>query len=282
MKEEEEEYRMGMREQFAEMASEAGYADAYFYEVTGSTNEDAKQYLETNENPAVFLALEQTAGRGRLGRTWNSPRKRGVYVTFVGPAIADVGAVTIVCGAAVCMELRKHGFQALVKWPNDIYIDGKKVCGILAELVFRPDGTPFLLVGAGLNVDMKFDGVLSGTATSLADADVRFASSADESEDSRFLLGLHLLMESVGKIICDMRVFGTAEKKNKFIQYAREYSATINREVEIHHVHDREGYFAFAEDICEDGALSVRLENGEKRKIIAGEVTLRRDNVTDI
>lgn len=243
---------------------------------------------------AVFWALEQTAGRGRLGRTWESASGDGIYMSFVVPIGGNIGAITIAAGVYMCLALRKCGYDARLKWPNDILIDGKKVCGILSEGIFNDDGNHYVVVGAGLNLSRCFDGVLAETAISLKDAKKEAEQDVEKSgnvtaesetltaskKDHEFgvvsrddlLWGMHLMIGSVGRAV---RTYDGADLV-ALIDMAKKYSATIGREVEVHNVHDRAGYAAIARDIDIDGALVVETESGERRKIFAGEVTLKK------
>lgn len=120
----------------------------YFFETIDSTNTFAK----TLERPSIVVALEQTAGRGRRGRTWISEKGQGIYFSLLlMPQIAldRLSAITQLCGLAVA---RSIGDKAQIKWPNDIYIHGRKVCGILTELQSEELSSPRLILGIGINL----------------------------------------------------------------------------------------------------------------------------------
>lgn len=284
-----------LRRRYEDMVFALGYERAFFWLSVGSTNDEAKVYAgdpgyrgDTGEEPCavelpsregcvprpgtVFWALRQTAGRGRLGRNWDSPERTGIYISFLTAATSDISAITIAAGASLCRSLRESGFDAVVKWPNDLLIDGKKVCGILSEYVTDASGRGYVVVGVGLNLSGAFSGELAESAASLFGAD------EERQNEERLLLGLKLVLESVGRTVLHY----SALEKSIFIDYARKYSATINEEVEVHQIHDREGYVAKAVDICENGALLVELRSGERRQVVAGEVTLRRKRAADI
>lgn len=120
----------------------------YFFESIDSTNNFAKQL----EEPSLIVALEQTAGRGRRGRAWLSQKGQGIYFSLLlKPTLAldRLSAVTQLCGLAVA---RAIGARAQIKWPNDIYIGGRKVCGILSELQSEELSDPRLILGIGINL----------------------------------------------------------------------------------------------------------------------------------
>lgn len=112
----------------------------------------------------VIVAAHQTAGRGRMGRSFYSPDKTGVYFSvLLRPTLSPEDAQVITTTAAVaCAEVLEEisGKEALIKWVNDIYIEGKKVCGILTEAAFTPDGSrlDFAVLGIGVNITVPKDG----------------------------------------------------------------------------------------------------------------------------
>lgn len=106
-----------------------------------------------NRGPAAYVAAEQTAGRGRLGRTWRSPAG-GVYLSIlVRPDVdpAEVATLSLVTALAVADVATVHGVGPLVKWPNDVWADGEKLAGILLESQVSTDGIDFIVVGVGVN-----------------------------------------------------------------------------------------------------------------------------------
>jgi BirA family transcriptional regulator, biotin operon repressor / biotin---[acetyl-CoA-carboxylase] ligase len=131
------------------------------FDVTDSTNTQARRLAAEYPGQRVLVtAGEQSAGRGRMGRTWHSPRG-GAWMTLVWPLQAPPGAyaaASLVAGLATLRALREVAPQCAtrlrVKWPNDLLLDGRKVAGILCEQVATgTSGTALLLVGVGVNVD---------------------------------------------------------------------------------------------------------------------------------
>lgn len=147
----------------------------FFQEVCNSTNAAAKAWLARgNKGSALFAAAAQTAGRGRMGRSFFSPAGSGVYFTLVqtmGLKNAAGGIVGVTCAAAVAVlrAIRALcGVECEIKWVNDLLYRGKKVCGILTETVTEGDQTA-ILVGVGVNLrSAKFPPELT-TAGSLED-----------------------------------------------------------------------------------------------------------------
>lgn len=131
-------------------------APVWFTPLTGSTNTDMKSLARQGaEHGAVLIAAEQTAGRGRMGRSFLSP-KNGLYLSMLlrpDCAAERLPTLTPCAAIAVCRALeRVCGIRAGIKWPNDILFDGKKLCGILTEGIAAPDGTA-VIIGIGLNVN---------------------------------------------------------------------------------------------------------------------------------
>jgi BirA family biotin operon repressor/biotin-[acetyl-CoA-carboxylase] ligase len=131
------------------------------YDSIGSTNDAARAWASDASTPAphgaVVSADEQTAGHGRRGRDWTSPRGKGVYLSIVWRPeieVARVGQLTIVVAlAAACAIEEISGCRAQTKWPNDVLLDGRKLGGILCEAQFENARVGFVIAGVGLNLN---------------------------------------------------------------------------------------------------------------------------------
>lgn len=127
-----------------------------------STNSYAKDLIEVGRGAGqVCLAERQTQGRGRLGRTWVSPFGRNIYLSATwefDQGVAVMEGLSLAAGVAVCRALRELGIsEAGLKWPNDILLDGRKVGGILLEMLGDPVGHCQVVVGIGINFAMPAD-----------------------------------------------------------------------------------------------------------------------------
>ena len=148
----------------ASLAS-SGVALRYF-EITDSTSNEAKKYaLNSGERCAtLFLANEQSGGRGRLGRSFLSRRGQGLYMSllcFTDRSLADIVSVTTSAAVAVALSVEEvTGREMKIKWVNDVYLGEKKICGILTEASLCPDGRGFLyaIIGVGINLVPPKDG----------------------------------------------------------------------------------------------------------------------------
>ncbi len=138
-----------------------------------STNEEGKrQGAAGAPDGTLCLAERQTGGKGRLGRVWSSPAGTGVWMTLLlRPQLAPKEAtqLTLIAGLSVCQAIRRlTGCDAMIKWPNDVVIGRKKVCGILTELAADMERIHYVLVGIGINANLpEFQGELQKKATSL-------------------------------------------------------------------------------------------------------------------
>ncbi len=234
----------------------------YSYDSTGSTNERAYALAEEGaEEGTAVVAEEQSGGKGRMGRKWSSP-KGGIYLSLIlRPSLVptEVSKLTLVAAVSVARTIRKlTGIQALIKWPNDILINRKKLCGILTELKAEQDMTAFVILGIGINVNTK-QILLPKQATSI------------HNEIGRDFPKVELARALIESIEEHYILF----KKDRFkaiIDEWKNLSAVLGSRVKVV-VHNRtiEGQ---AIDLDEHGALIVRLDNGFTERVIAGDVML--------
>ena len=135
------------------------------YETIGSTNIEAKKLAKRKGDAHVLIADMQTDGRGRLGRSFFSPDEKGIYLSYIKEIPEDaqnLPLLTSFAGLAVCRaceSLLPRFIQPLeIKWPNDIYIDGKKICGILTNLLTdaKKHKISHAIIGIGLNVNSDY------------------------------------------------------------------------------------------------------------------------------
>lgn len=147
----------------------------YHYETLDSTNTQCRRLAAEGAGAAVVTADCQTAGRGRMGRSFQSPPGLGLYLSVLwrtGLCTDTLPMITPLAAVAVCRAVESVcALHCGIKWPNDLVLGGKKVCGILTESAFRPDGTPdWVIVGIGVNVSQTaadFSPDVAAMATSL-------------------------------------------------------------------------------------------------------------------
>ncbi|MGQ9855947.1 MAG: biotin--[acetyl-CoA-carboxylase] ligase [Fervidobacterium sp.] len=139
------------------------------YEVD-STNEFLKRNYKSFHDGAIVVAIKQTAGKGRMGRSWYSPEGGLWYSVLFKPKIhINLHVYTKIFSIAIVEVLRKLKIKAYIKWPNDIYYNGKKLCGILSEAVSVNDRVVAIIVGIGLNVNNDIPEELKDVAVSVKD-----------------------------------------------------------------------------------------------------------------
>ena len=227
-------------------------------ETVDSTNTYAKRLAAEGEQAALIVALEQTAGRGRMGRSFYSPSGSGVYLsilhTFHTP-ICNAVSVTSAAAVAVMRAIRRIcGIQTEIKWVNDLYLNGKKVCGILAESMLIGDACA-VVVGIGINLR---------SATFPADlADIAGTLGADDADAAAL----------VAAITEELTPYLQDPLSRSWLEDYRIHSCVIGKRV----VWMKEGgaHSGVASDIDEDGSLIVLADHGEMVTLRTGEITLR-------
>ena len=231
--------------------------------VTASTNDDARALARDGEPEyAVALASRQLAGRGRLGRTWDSP-PGGVYLSIVlRPKVApvDAASLSLVAGVAVAEALEGFGFPALVKWPNDVLVGGAKVAGISLETASDFDRLERAIVGIGINV-AEVEG-RSGTPGALTADDGTAPPLAEVT--ARVLDAFHTRYEQWKSV-------GFGWFATRFV----ELDALSGQEVAVRTLEGEILAQGIAAGVDEGGRLLVTAEDGTVTPVASGDVTLR-------
>ncbi len=239
------------------------------YDEVESTNTIAYELLkEGYPTGTVVIADRQTKGKGRLGRSWISPAGKNIYMSFalrpnITPKYATL--ITLTSVVACTTALRRYSeIPVLIKWPNDMLIDHKKIGGILTEMKIEGEKIKAAVVGIGLNINMTENDIpeeIKEIATSLR--------LCKGEEFSRALLIAEIIKEFD-------KWYQLLEKKNRktIIDRWMALSGTIGKQVKII-LSDRE-LVGLAEAIDEEGRLIVKLQDGKYEKISAGDVTLLR------
>ena len=237
----------------------------YFPEI-GSTMDVARELAirGAGEGPIV-LAEAQAHGRGRLSREWLSP-KGGIYFTLIlrpriNPAYAP--RINLMASVAVATTIRKlFELNAELKWPNDVLIAGRKVCGILAEMDAEMDVVNFVNVGIGINANTSIP-QFEKTATSLKDALGR------EISRKEFFSALLVEIERRQALLMEADL----------LEEWKEFSATLDKDVRI--VAPGEVIVGRAIDIDTTGALIVKERNGSLKKAMAGDCIHLREEAAN-
>lgn len=244
----------------------------HFFESTGSTNPDAKRFAEEGEpHGTTVVADRQTAGRGRRGRSWESPAGRSIYFTIVvRPKFAPDRAsmVTLVMALSVAEAIQEiTGLDPGIKWPNDIVVNGKKVVGILTEMSMTPEMNEiqFLVAGVGINVNQagpeEFPEEIRGTATSL------------QIEAGRQFDRAALLERILARFEMDYESF---EQTLDLSMLKSRYEARLaGRDAGVRVLDPAGEYTGISRGITDTGELIVEKEDGGRILVYAGEVSVR-------
>ena len=230
-----------------------------------STNIRAKQLAALGAPHGTLVAADsQTAGHGRFSRRFYSPPRTGIYVSFIlRPALPAERAVMITSLAAVAAARAIEsltGVEVGIKWVNDLYIAGRKCCGILCEasMDFESGGLEYVVVGIGINVGrMRFPDVLASIATSV------------ENECGLPVSRSRLIAEianQISALYADL-------PSGSFMAENRRRSVVIGREVTV--LGGAEPYTAKAVDIDGQGRLVVELPGGQTQILNSGEISIR-------
>ena len=244
----------------------AGHPVKYFDEIT-STNQYAKRIGEEGApEGTLVVADEQTQGKGRSGRVWSTPHGTAIAMTLlIRPKLppASISMVTLVMGLAVARACRELYYLPVgIKWPNDVVIHGKKLCGILTELSAEMMSVNYVVIGTGINVNVKeFPEEIQKTATSIA-------------------LELGHETGRAELIASCMEYFEVYYEK--FIQAGdlsplmEEYNELLlNRDQKVRVLEPGREYTGTALGINQNGELLVVREDGSRTAVYAGEVSVR-------
>jgi BirA family biotin operon repressor/biotin-[acetyl-CoA-carboxylase] ligase len=237
----------------------------YHFFKTDSTNRVAMElgYADEPEG-AVVLAEEQTAGRGRAGRTWHSERGAGLYVTLLlRPKLSPVQAplLTMLAGlSAHTAVLAQTGLSAELKWPNDLLLNGKKLGGILTEMHAEPNAVRFVIVGIGINVSQeKFPGEIAATATSL------------RKETGRLHSRLEVLVKLLSQFETDYNRF--LQEGAPYVVQRFELVSDFANGKRVKVDTGRETFVGTTAGLSAEGLLIVKKEDGGSVTVIAGDVS---------
>lgn len=239
----------------------------FFKQVSGSTNEDAKEGGSNGDREGcLYIAELQLSGKGRRGKGWISQPGEGIYMSLLlRPSLlpADVTQITLIAGLAVCYAINECAdVRAYIKWPNDIVCNGKKICGILTEMVAEMEAVDYAVVGIGINVNNEtFPKEIGGIATSLfieAGKKVRRKTLAQA-----VLFHFERLYEK----------FISARSLTHIIDAYKKVCVTYDADVQTEY--NKEEVRGHCTDILPTGELVIISDGGRKYVLNAGEVSVR-------
>lgn len=230
-----------------------------FYKTIDSTNNEAKRIVADGDTkPLLVVGEEQTAGRGRQGKSFYSPAKTGIYMTLVVHPMAQLqNAVTVTTAAsvAVCKAIEKlTDITPQIKWVNDVYVDGKKICGILTEAVtdFETQTVTSVIIGIGVNLK-----------THSFPSDVQNASCLEAPVKRA---------EFISTVANELNGIVTGDY-SAFIDYYRAHSMIVGKDINF--IKNGVTTPAKAIGIDDVGGLEVELTDGTHETLRSGEITVR-------
>lgn len=239
----------------------------YTYDTIDSTNKQAKRVAaEHPVTSALFISEEQTLGIGRRGRAWVSNAGTGIYMSMLlRPSIKPVNApmLTLIAGLAVCTAITElTHLKCQIKWPNDIVLNSKKICGILTEMSSEMDYINYVIIGIGINVNNEtFDETIEQVATSLKLVGGEIYSRKD------IAVGIVQEFEKLYDIFLK-------EESLRFILDAyNQACVNVGKLVKV----EVKGEILIGQSlrVTEQGDLVVKKEDGEELIIHSGEVSVR-------
>ncbi len=238
-----------------------------YFDETDSTNIRARKLAEEGApHGTLVVADSQRTGKGRRGRAWISPRGVGIWMSLVlRPPICPVGAsmLTLVAGMAVVKGVRKStGLKAMIKWPNDAILSGKKICGILTEMSTEEDRIRYVITGIGINVNVSsFPEEIAEKATSLK-------------EELGEAVKRSLVIAAVAEAFEEF--YDSFLKTHDMSCLMEDYNkALVNRNRQVTVLDSRGQYQGRALGIDPEGSLLVQRRDGTVESVISGEVSVR-------
>lgn len=238
----------------------------HYIEETTSTNDEAKKMAETGEADGTIIISEyQTSGRGRMLRNWETRAYESIALSIIvrpDISVSEVPTITPVLALSIVEGLKElDNIDVSIKWPNDIFLGGRKLGGILTEVSTSADRSGFIVIGMGLNIEQdSFGDELDLIATSIKKATGKTF--------SREMIISNIL----NRFECNLDKF-LKHGLSCFSGKLKEYSCIIGKDIIV--ISGLEMVEGFALDIDESGNLLLRTEDGRIKKIIYGEVSIK-------
>jgi len=242
--------------------------ELFFFEETGSTNRDAKEYAAKNMGEAVFVAASQTEGRGRMTRSFVSPKGKGIYLSVLlrpNLSATDINTVTLLAAVAVSDAIDElTGKLPSIKWTNDLYFDGKKICGILTECALESDGgLKHLIIGIGVNLYETADDFPEELREKAGSVFSQTGLTVDRAELAACILSK-----------LERLIFEEHFPKNKasFLQSYKDRMLYLNETVDV--TSAKGDFSAVVRDLDEEGRLVVEAD-GKLLTLNSAEISIR-------
>jgi BirA family biotin operon repressor/biotin-[acetyl-CoA-carboxylase] ligase len=242
--------------------------NVFYFHTLDSTNVKAKELaLKDAPEGTIIISEEQTSGKGRLGRIWVSPKYKGIWISIILKPDIDplrVPRITQIGAAAVIKTCEAFNIKAHVKWPNDIVLNNKKICGILTEMSGELNKVNYVVMGIGINANIDkedFSDELKSKATSI---------SIETGKNIKRKEFVSILLNKFEELYEE---FVKEDSIKTSVSICKENSILMGKEIKI--INRDKETLAKAVDLDESGQLIVQLENGSIHKIFSGEVSIR-------
>lgn len=248
------------------LKAESGLNRVEYHETIDSTNLQAKRIaLNSEEDRVLIVADQQEAGRGRLGRNWHSEKGTGLWMSLLlRPDIEPEASfrMTLIAAVAVAEAIQTvTNLEAGIKWPNDIVVEGKKVCGILSEMSAEWQKINYLVLGIGINVNQ----------TEFPDDIVQLATSLIKASGEK-INRQELLKACVERLFYYEAALYNEGRLNQLLDAYRSKSVTLGKQVRVIGKSERIGQALAIDD---KGALQVDFGDGVLENVNYGEVSVR-------
>lgn len=243
------------------------------FDIIGSTNIKAKEIASLAmqkhnhlEDGTVVISEGQTDGKGRLGRTWESPTSKGIWFSIIlKPDLSPlkVANITLIGASAVNLALKEIGVESYIKWPNDIIIENKKVCGILTEMSAELDLVNYIVMGIGVNVNIEKDDF----PKELKDKAISLKAVYGKEFNRKKLLAS--ILNNFEELYDD---YIKSDLLEPCIKICRDKSILIGKKVFVEQRNKKHKVSVL--DINNDGALVIQKEDGSIEEVISGEISM--------
>jgi BirA family biotin operon repressor/biotin-[acetyl-CoA-carboxylase] ligase len=243
--------------------------EVYAFSTIDSTNRIAKEYAVAGVSDGTLIVAEkQTRGKGRMNRVWFSPARENILcsiIFFPSTGMSEVFRFTMLASIAVVRAIDQVCcIKAQIKWPNDVYINGRKVCGILTEFSADHDKVQYVVIGIGINVnfDASSHSETSGIATSLKE------------ETGIQVSRIDVLRTFLEEIDAGYQKFLDSDKlKFDLKKEWMRHSMVLNKQVKI--ISENDIICGLAKGINDEGHLILEDSHGEIKEISSGDLSLR-------
>ncbi len=225
-----------------------------------STNVYARELAKSGKRRVVIVALEQTSGKGRMKRKWYSPRGGLWFSVLLKGNYPEPQRLNILASLAVCRALKKAGLKAKLKWPNDVLVNGRKICGILSEASFA-NGLEYVMMGIGINCNFPVSKLprelRKGATTTLEEL----------GKPLELAVLLDSILKELDRLLTVLRNGGFSRIKSEW----KKNSGIIGKEVYAIRSGKREKFIAM--DLTDEGFLLVS-KKGKKEIVTEGDIRI--------